>query len=453
MPLFIETIVALATPTGTSAIAVIRVSGSDTPRLMQEIFGSLPSPRSVTRMDYRERDGELLDDVLITFFQAPRSYTGEDLLEISCHGNPLIAHKVLEDLMARGCRAALPGEFTQRAYLNERMDLSQAEGVMDLIQARSERALRVANQQLRGALGRKMEPLSAQLLQVIARVEAYIDFPEEDLPGEDSATLASQLRAIAESTSQLLATSRYGELLRNGVKTVIVGEPNSGKSSLMNRLLGRERALVSPEPGTTRDFIEERLLIEGHSVQLIDTAGLNSTPTEVESMGIARTYERAEEADLIIHVMDVTCPALPLPAAMAAITARVPSIVVFNKTDLLLQTSAVSSNRDRDHVLYVSALTNAGIPELRARIAQQVEFLQPRLGGDEIIAVSARHANALTCAQDALKRATLKLASKAPAELLASDLREVLESYGEILGKIDNEKMLDELFRSFCIGK
>ena len=222
MPRPADTIAALATPTGTSAIAVVRASGPDTGRLVREVFGRTPLPRVVTHADYRNLAGALLDDVLFTFFQSPRSYTGEDSLEVSCHGNPFIAQKILEDFFARGCRPAAPGEFTQRAFLNGQMDLSQAEAVMDLIHARSERALAAANRQLRGALGHQMKGLISGLLEVLARVEAYIDFPDEDLPPEDRDIVGRELAHLCLETNRLLATSHYGSVLRDGIKTVIL---------------------------------------------------------------------------------------------------------------------------------------------------------------------------------------------------------------------------------------
>ncbi|HYD82582.1 MAG TPA: GTPase, partial [Opitutus sp.] len=264
MSRFADTIAALATPTGTSAIAVVRLSGPDTVRLTREIFGDVPPPRHLRRADYRDRGGRLLDDVLFVFFQAPQSYTGEDSLEISCHGNPFIAQQIVEDLLARGCRAAEAGEFTQRAFLNGQMDLSQAEAVVDVIHARSERALAAANRQLRGALGRRVGRTVEALLGVLARIEAYIDFPDEDLPAEDRELVDASIVELINDTSKLLSTNRYGDILRSGIKTVIVGKPNVGKSSLLNRLLGSERALVSPEPGTTRDFLEEPIMVGPH---------------------------------------------------------------------------------------------------------------------------------------------------------------------------------------------
>lgn len=448
MPHRSDTIAALATPAGISAIAVVRISGPDTTRLVAELFGGTPLPRAVRHGDYRDRAGGLVDDVLYVFYQAPHSYTGEDALEISSHGNPYIAQRILEDLLARGARAAEAGEFTQRAFLNGKIDLSQAEAVMDLIHARSERALAAANQQLRGALGRRMEGLVNGLLNVVARVEAYIDFPEEDLPAEDQAYLLGEVDRLLLETNRLRATDHYGALLRDGVKTVIVGEPNVGKSSLLNRLVGRERALVSPEAGTTRDFIEERIMVGPHSLRLIDTAGLNPTATGLEKRGIDKTIECLEEADLIIGLLDASAdsPALPdLPglAARAAIT-----LTVANKIDLV-----TPARRARlGPALGVSALTGEGLDRLEAEIVRRVEAFREQTDG-ELVAINARHAQALTTALACLTAAREKLASGQTTELLASDLRGALEAYGEISGRIDNEQMLDRLFATFCIGK
>lgn len=443
-----DTIAALATPVGTAALAVVRVSGPDTTRLARELAGSPPPPRVARHVDYRDRTGELLDDVLLTFFAAPKSYTGEDALEVSCHGNPFIAQKILGDLFARGCRPAEPGEFTQRAFLNGRMDLSQAEAVMDLIHARSERALAAANQQLRGSLGRRMSELIDRLLLVLARIEAYIDFPDEDLPPEDRGWVRQEIERLSEDTRRLLATSHYGQLLRDGVKTVIIGEPNVGKSSLLNRLVGRDRALVSPEPGTTRDFIEERILVGGHCIRLIDTAGLNPSPAPLERLGIEKTHEILAEADLILRVFDASAPTtVDLPAVPPGISC----IILFNKSDLCKRDDFAESP-GKSKPIRISARTGEGVDTLLARIHTEADALQAPVGPDTI-AINERHAQALKAANDALLAAAEKTDSSREVELLASDLRAALAAYGEITGKIDNEQMLDRLFATFCIGK
>lgn len=447
-----DTIAALSTPAGTAALAVVRISGQDTQRIATELAGSTPPPRVARRMDYRTRSGGLVDDVLVTFFRGPHSYTGEDTLEISCHGNPFIAQTVLEDLFARGCRPAAPGEFTQRAFLQGRMDLSQAEAVMDVIHARSERALLAANQQLRGALGRRMNILVDGILGVLARLEAYIDFPDEDLPAEDRGLLQRELERLAVETERLLATSHYGALLRDGIKTVIVGEPNVGKSSLLNRLIGRDRALVSPEPGTTRDFIEERIIVGPHCLRLIDTAGLNPSPAPLEKLGMEKTMERLSEADLILLVFDASCAEAKLPEGLQQLVDPVKSLILFNKSDLGYSLPTLSGSFPGLESITISAKTGAGMDDLIAAIVARADKFD-RDVGSEGIAVSARHAHALAEAKSNLASARSKLLEAEAIELIASDLRAVLAAYGEITGKVDNERMLDHLFATFCIGK
>jgi len=446
-----DTIAALATPVGTAAIAVVRASGPGTAELTAALCGQTPPPRTATRGDYRDRSGALLDDVLFTFYQGPRSYTGEDSLEISAHGNPFIAQKILEDLYARGCRPATAGEFTQRAFLHGQLDLSQAEAVMDLIHARSERALTAANQQLRGALGRHMAGLVDGLLGALARIEAYIDFPEEDLPAEDRRYVLGEIARLTAATRQLLATSHYGEVLRDGMKTVIIGEPNAGKSSLLNRLLGHDRAIVSPEPGTTRDYLEERIIIGPHSLRLIDTAGLNPTPSPLEKLGMEKSLARAAEADLILWVVDATKPVPALPEVIQGAFSTQTVVAVRNKIDLENRSND-SKNINKQEFIDVSALTGAGIDALRAAIVRHAESYSVKLG-DDLIAINARHADALARAQICLAGAETKLTGETASELVASDLRGALDAFGEIAGKVDNERMLDHLFATFCIGK
>jgi tRNA modification GTPase len=448
-----DTIAALATPAGTAALAVIRISGPDTMRLAAGIFGAAPPLRVATHGDYSDRGGAVVDDVLATLFEGPHSYTGEDSLEISCHGSPFIARKILADLLARGCRPGGPGEFTQRAFLNGRMDLSQAEAVMDLINARSERSLAAARQVLRGALGRHMAALVAETVGALATVEAYIDFPDEDLPAEDRAKLEERVSGILGGTRLLLATEHTGALLREGIGTVIIGEPNAGKSSLLNRIVGSERAIVSPEPGTTRDFIEVRVSIGSHGFRLIDTAGLNADAKGIEALGIEKTLESAGGADLFLLVLDASRPTPPLPRALRDRIAPSNTLVVLNKADLLGDRSHPAAAPPPGFAFVtVCALDGAGFEVLLAEVARLAEGLQTT-AGEERIAINVRHAHFLGEARSCLEDALAKIAGRGPAELLASDLRGALGSFGEIAGKVDNERMLDQLFASFCIGK
>ncbi len=462
---------ALATPAGTSAIAVLRISGPLCAEFSRSLYGVSLAPRNAQVVRHRESVGNgILDTVVATFHQAPASYTGEDVLELSCHGNPFIVRRLIDDLCARGCRPARPGEFTQRAFLGGKLDLSQAEAVMDVISARSERALAAAQQQLDGVLGRHLAGLNSELLDALARVEAYIDFPDEDLPTEDREVVRSAIDRVLGGTRRLLATRHYGEILRLGIRTVIVGAPNAGKSSLLNRIVGYERAIVSSEPGTTRDFIEESFLAGAHSVRLIDTAGLNPAPGEIERMGIEKTLENVRTADLLLWVIDLSCPTPAFPRELSVMTNLPAILVIGSKADLVSPEHARKSLSIEEleksglpallapkmESLAVSAHTGEGVPALINAIEHVAEGFQS-LTGDEIIAVNARHAHALERAKTSLESALHLLRSEAqppsPPELISSDLREALEAMGEIQGKFDNERMLDRLFAAFCIGK
>ena len=450
-----DTIAALATPTGTSALALIRVSGPDCRALARDIFGAaspaLPERRP-THARYRSADGRVLDDLVWTFFPGPRTATGEDTLELTPHGNPLIVQLILADLFERGCRAAEPGEFTRRAFLAGRIELTQAEAVMDLIHARSERALVAAQRQLAGALGRHLAGLIDRLLATLARIEAYIDFPDEDLPTEDRSLVVDEVADVLRGTKRLLATHRYGDLLREGLKTVLLGAPNAGKSSLLNALVGRDRALVSAEPGTTRDFLEEPLQVGPHLLRLIDTAGLNPDPGEIERMGIAKTLERLSEADLVLWVSDATAALPALPPETKALLRPDNTLLILNKVDLLSDPPLVASLLPQ---IYVSARTGAGLDDLRSTIVARADSLAPALVQEEHLAVNARHADALRRAEAGLRAALEGLEASPPKaiELVSADLRGAMDALGEIAGRIDNERMLDSLFATFCIGK
>lgn len=452
-----DTIAALATPSGNSALALIRVSGPACRRIAGQIFEREPQQlveRRPVYATYRSATGHLLDDLVWVFLPGPRTATAEDTLELTPHGNPLIAQLILEDLFYRGCRAAEPGEFTRRSFLAGKIDLTQAEAVMDLIHARSERALAVAQRQLRGGLGKVVERLIGELLLVLARIEVYVDFPDEDLPPEDRQQVMASLREVLRGTKRLLATERFGGLLRDGVKTVLLGAPNAGKSSLLNAFVGRSRALVGPEPGTTRDFLEERLQVGPHMLRLIDTAGLNPLPGALERQGMAKTLECLIEADLVLWVLDATQLSTDLDPVYSEHLVAGKVIVVLNKSDL-----GDVTKFDRLEVPYpvlaVSALTGAGMAELGSEIVRLVEGYAPDVSGAEEVAVNTRHA-------EALRRTTLMLErvisgfsaqSVSPIELISSDLRCALDALGEIAGRVDHERMLDALFANFCIGK
>ncbi len=474
-----DTIVAPATPGGTSALALIRVSGPACLPLAAEIFGRAPETVVSRRANfgrYRAMGEErILDDLVWIYTAGPGTATGEDTLELSCHGNPLIVQLIIGDLFKRGCRAAESGEFSRRAFMNGKIELTQAEAVADLIHARSERALAAAQRQLQGDLGRHLEGLIARLLSILARIEVYIDFPDEDLPPENRRQVQADLSDVLRGTHRLLATHRYGDLLRDGLKTVLLGAPNAGKSSLLNALVGHERALVSAEPGTTRDFIEERLQVGPHLLRLIDTAGLNPTPGEVERLGIAKTAERLAEADLVLWVVDAVAaasesesPALPAAPPLASASAGLPEVfarhltpektlVVANKIDLAVPGAACVGGGSESPFrrLEVSALQGTGIKALCEAIVELADGLRPELFAEEQIAVNARHADALRRAEASLREALAGLSAAAPMpiELVSGDVRAGMDALGEIAGRVDNERMLDALFANFCIGK
>ena len=449
---FDETILALATPAGESAIAMVRLSGPLCKNLVSEVFNSSSIfLRKATYAKFRDANGNKIDEVIFVYFENDSSYTGEPMLEICCHGSPLIAQQIIEDFLKRGCRMAEPGEFTKTAFLNGKMDLSQAEAVIDLIQARSERALAVAQKQLEGSVGKRINLLTDKLLDLITSIEAYIDFPEEDLPVEDPNGPAEELALLQEEIDQLISTSQYSNLLHNGVKTVIVGPPNTGKSSLLNTLTGQERVIVTDQPGTTRDYVEENTFLGSYFVRLIDTAGLREPDTDIEKLGIAKTREQILSADFHLFVIDTTNESPALSDDIAGQFSPAKTIVVENKIDL---------DDSRNHSAFMpemlhcrlSALTGDGIEDFKQSFITNLEKDIFIPNGDCVI-VNARHADALLQAKNCIGASIDKLTEHVSVELVASDLRGALDAMGQITGKIDNEEILDNLFSRFCIGK
>ncbi|MGB0743007.1 MAG: tRNA uridine-5-carboxymethylaminomethyl(34) synthesis GTPase MnmE [Opitutales bacterium] len=448
-----DTIVALSTPPGESAIAVIRLSGPESAALAQAVSGrkSPLLPRQATFCKYLSISGKLLDEILLTYFADSRSFTGEAVLEIACHGNPLIIQNILEDLLARGCRPAEPGEFTRTAFLNGKMDLSQAEAVADLIHARSEKSIEVAQRQLHGSVGHRMSELTEKLLGIMARIEAYIDFPEEDLPGEDQSGPAADLRALSGEIRELIETQRYSALLHEGVKALIVGEPNVGKSSLINALVGSERSIVSELPGTTRDYVSAFIMLDSWRIEILDTAGLHEAADRIEQIGIHRTIEQSETADSFLLVLDSTAPSPTLPESLLSRMTPDNTLVIENKTDLEASRDMSAFLPNYPH-LRLSLRQDTDLQSLRRAWLERIEssLVFPQ---DDGVIVNARHAAALTEAVDCLELALVKLREGELSELIAADLRDAVDSIGKVVGKVDNERMLDHLFQQFCIGK
>ena len=439
-----DTIAAIATAPGTGAIAVIRVSGPQAVRVVQACTGGrVLQPRLATLVRVRDAAGGVIDECVATYFAGPASFTGEDTVELSCHGGMLVTRRVLERVLACGARPADPGEFSRRAFENGKMDLTQAEAVMDVISAGSDLALRAAQNQLQGAIGTRVEAAVDVLINVAAHVEAYIDFPEEDIAPDTTDTLLAQLDEVAGILRRLLDTADEGRLLREGVRTAIVGAPNVGKSSLLNMLLGYERAIVSSTAGTTRDTIEESVVLGGLCLRLIDTAGLHESADAIECAGMERSRRAGAEADLLLEVADVSAPrqALPLPATGAH------RLLLLNKCDLPEHPDWAGETG----AIRLSCATGTG----REALAAAVESLFLRESGerDSLAAINTRHRHALQQALEYLAAARAALVAGESPEFVDVDLRAALDSLGSITGRIDTEDILTRVFATFCLGK
>ena len=442
-----DTIAAISTPPGEGAIAVIRLSGSQAPAIAERLFvRKNGTSRAIERMlhfgCFRDEEGRL-DDGMAVVFRAPRSYTGEDMAEFHCHGGVLVASRILGAVLRAGARAAEPGEFTRRAFLNGKMDLTQAEAVMDVIRASTPLALRAAEEQLAGRLGCEVGKIRNILLGIVAHLEATIDFPEEGIDPSTGERLIAEIRKTRCQIETLLATAEEGRILREGVRLVLCGAPNAGKSSLLNRLLGFDRAIVSASPGTTRDTIEEFASLRGIPFRITDTAGLHETKDSVEREGVERTRRAMERADVIVRVLDVThlCNEEPQNG----------EILAANKIDLIGNGVAYSRFREAPFIA-ISCLTGEGIGQLVDAIARTARGNQPA-DAPMLSAINARHQVCLERARLCLKEAEEKLQKQADPELVAVPLREALDAAGEIVGAADIEEILGKIFTTFCIGK
>jgi tRNA modification GTPase len=436
-----DTITACATPPGVSALAIIRLSGPHALAIAQKLGDRDLPPRKplAVRLQLQKQD---LDEAVVTFWPNPKSYTGEDLVEISCHGNPLIVETLLQTLCKLGARMARPGEFTERAFLSGRIDLTRAEAVLDVLHARSERALLAAQRALAGKLSNHLMADRERLLNLLARIEAWIDFPDEDIQPEVGDGFQSEVSALLKSSTQLLSTAPLGHRLRSGYRLVLAGPPNVGKSSLLNTLLGNNRAIVSSTPGTTRDTVEESIVLAGFPVRLIDTAGLRPSTDPVELEGMARTRTAMVSADLVLALIDRTQLVDPCRQEWERLGNKV--LKVLTKGDL--------PQVSKEDGLLVSSQTGTGLDELRRTITHRLTENVTAPGSDEI-AINARHEDALRRASEALAAALSSLNAKAAPELVASDLRQALQALESILGVGTSEDVLDRLFAQFCIGK
>ncbi len=442
-----DTIAAISTPPGEGAIALVRLSGPEAVAVAGRIFRGAQEPAEMAshfqQFGEIRDDKRVLDQVMLTVHRAPASYTGEDVVEISCHGGVLVTARVWEACLKAGARAARGGEFTERAFLHGKLDLTQAEAVIDLIRAQTDLALRSAAEQLEGRLGERVAQLREDLIALIANLEAYIDFPDEDIEPDVGEAFRARLEKIRAEIRALLATADQGRIFREGVRVVIYGATNAGKSSLLNRLLGFPRAIVSETPGTTRDTIEEVVNLRGVALRLIDTAGLRASADAIEQEGMARTERSRAQADLLLHVVDAGAPR---PEKFTKQDAEVAELLLLNKSDLPEHPDWNSCDG-----LRISCTAEDGLAGLEDALLAKVG--EQKWEGSSAVAINARHRDCLRRALENCDRADAALVENLAPEFVAVDLRAALHAVGEVIGHADMEDILDALFSTFCIGK
>ena len=454
-----DTICAVSTPQGRGGIAVIRVSGPQALDIVQRRWQGKPladMPSHTVHLGrLTDTAGDILDQVVLTLFRSPNSFTGEDVVELSCHGSTWIQQQAVQTLIDAGCRHAAAGEFTRRAFANGRMDLSQAEAVADVIEAQSRAAHHVAMSQMRGRYSDELKQLRDKLLHFTSLIELELDFSEEDVTFADRSEVTALAHEIHALISRLADSYRDGNAIRNGMPVAIVGQTNAGKSTLLNALLGDDRALVSDLHGTTRDTIEDTVIMGGTLFRFIDTAGIRQSSDAVERMGIERSWQAIDKANIVLWVVDVTSADISMAHDIFARCKGKQLIAVLNKTDLDDDVAARSELKDLlpsdTPVLAISAKSDNDIEQLRDLIVATAAL--PEVGSDAVIVTNARHYQALTRARDAIARAIDGLNSGLTGDLLDQDIRECLHWLGEITGEITTDNILSEIFTHFCIGK
>ncbi len=455
-----DTIVAIATPAGRGGIGVVRLAGADAKKIAlpmlrmkhnldpgRAVFGELVEPD-----DDRVGTGRI-DEVVVTYFAQPHSYTTDDIVEISAHGSPVVLHHIVELAMARGARLAEPGEFTMRAFLNGRIDLTQAEAVRDLIDSQTLYQAKVAAQQLEGALSRRLQPIKQKLVELIATLEAGIDFAEDDISVLPAAQISQRIAAVRTPLKELAASFAYGKIVHEGLTLAIVGRPNVGKSSLFNRLVERERAIVTATPGTTRDLVSETVAIGGIPIKLVDTAGIRRALDEAESIGIQKSMEALTDADLVLVVCDASQPLAEEDQQLLAQAQERAAIVVENKCDLTNHVgTAEQSSANGSRVVRTSATTGQGIAELRNEILRHVAG-DSGANAETGFLTNLRHQEKVRESITALGNARIAVENKIPHEMLLLDLYNALRPLDEITGATTNDDILNLIFSTFCIGK
>ena len=462
-----ETICAPATSIG-GAIAVIRVSGPQSLDICEKIF--YPLDKNIKLADQKGytvvfgeiRTGkEVIDDVLTTIFRAPHSYTGENSIEISCHASPYVIRKILELLINNGAISAKPGEFTQRAFFNGKMDLSQAEAVADIIASKTSSSHRIAINQMRGGFSSEISRLRNELLNFASLIELELDFGEEDVEFADRNKLKTIISDVKELADKLAGSFKLGNALKNGIPVAIVGKPNSGKSTLLNALLMEERAIVSDLPGTTRDSIEDNIVIDGIEYRFIDTAGLRETSDIIEVMGIKKTHEKINQASVILLIDEITDSAESINKRVDSIRKMIREsdkrlIILINKADTATEDRKEELAKEinleeKDILLFISAKEKSGLEDLRLRLSDI--SVKDKLNSDDVIITNIRHYDSLLRVSESLGRVISGLDEKIPEDLIAIDIRQAIHYLGEITGEITTDEILGNIFRNFCIGK
>ncbi len=450
-----DTIVALSTPPGIGAIGVIRLSGKKAIHIVNELFPSknlLEEPSHTLHVGFLHDGDRLIDEVVVSIFRGPKSYTGEDVAEISCHGSPLIHQQVIEACISRGARLAKAGEFTQRAFLAGRLDLTQAEAVADLIASHTEAARRTALNNIRGGFSHALKDLREQLIQFSALIELELDFAQEDVEFADRPALRILIKRAKQQVDALVQSFRLGNVIRNGVSVAIIGKPNAGKSTLLNALLNEERAIVSATPGTTRDTIEEVVNIDGILFRLIDTAGIRThSADEIETEGIKRSLEKMKMADVVIYLFDANEMQPEELQQKQEELREYKYLLVGNKTDMGDEALIREKFANISSIIFISAKSGFRLEVLKERMLDLV--MQDNVQSENVIVTNARHYHALKEVQSALQDVAEGLENFIPGDLLALDIRRCLQYLGEITGEITNEDQLDYIFSKFCIGK
>lgn len=441
-----DTIAAIATPPGRGGIGIIRLSGSNLRSLAEQLLGQVPPSRIASHRSFRAQDGSVLDDGLALFFPAPHSFTGEEVLELQGHGGVVVLDMVLKRCLELGARLARPGEFSERAFLNNKLDLAQAEAIADLIDSSSEQAARSALRSLQGEFSKAVNDLLTALIELRVYVEAALDFPDEEIDFLADSVVTLRLAMIKQQLTEIFQKAQQGSLLRDGMHLVIVGRPNAGKSSLLNALAGQETAIVTDIAGTTRDILRERINLEGMPLHIVDTAGLRESNDPVEKIGIERAWREVEQADLILMLVDDTqIESAEHMSILTKLPSSIPVLTVHNKVDLTGKTVGKQGQH-----LYISAKQGLGLDVLKAELKARMGYQGER---EDTFIARRRHLQALEITQAAVERAEQQLLVFNAGELMAEELRLAQDALGQITGRFTSDDLLGEIFSSFCIGK